>query len=30
MPPIKQVGATFKKAAKHVAEQGVQFELKEK
>ncbi|MBE3118983.1 MAG: restriction endonuclease [Candidatus Atribacteria bacterium] len=30
MPPIKQVGATFKKAQKHVAERGVQYELKEK
>jgi hypothetical protein len=30
MPPIKQVGATFKKAEKFVKEQGEQYELKEK
>lgn len=29
MPPIKQVAATFKKAEKHVADRGVQYELKE-
>lgn len=29
MPPIKQVGATFKKAEKHVSDRGVQYELKD-
>jgi hypothetical protein len=28
VPPIKQIGATFKKAAKHITERGAQYTLK--
>ncbi len=30
MPPIRQVGATFKKAVRHKAADGEQLEIKEK
>jgi hypothetical protein len=30
MPPIKQVGATFKKAEKHAKDNAVQYELSTK